>query len=127
MPQSDPKRELAYLASVQIATQRTSHASPEEHEPIWPCYLVAIALGAAIWAGFSLAFIWIVDPYGISPVHLGIAGFNILKPKRVDIDRLIKPYEVWRYQPRTVFMGTSRINEFVRSDSTRRFAVRSGL
>lgn len=111
MPQSDPKRELAYLASVQIATQRTSHASPEEHEPIWPCYLVAIALGAAIWAGFSLAFIWIVDPYGISPVHLGIAGFNILKPKRVDIDQLIKPYEVWRYQPRTVFMGTSRINK----------------
>ena len=35
------------------------------------------------------------------------------KPKRLEIDRLIKPYEVWKYEPRTVFLGTSSIHQAV--------------
>jgi hypothetical protein len=67
-------------------------------------FIIACALSA-------LSFIWMIDPYGAAPFHFAIPGLNALKPKRVDIDRVIKPYEVLRYQPRTIFMGTSRINE----------------
>jgi hypothetical protein len=76
-------------------------------------YLLFLSLGVAKWVGVSLASILIIDPYGVSPLHLAIAGFNVLKPKRVDIDRLIKPYEVSRHQPRTVFLGTSRIQQSI--------------
>ena len=68
------------------------------------------ALGALLWSGMALGFIWVVDPYGVSPVKF-VKRVNHFKPMRVDIDRLIKPYEVWRYQPRTVFLGTSRIHQ----------------
>src|SRR5512144_1026210 len=74
-------------------------------------YLRALALGVAIWLGLFLIFTWTVDPYGVSPTQLALRGINTQKPKRVDIDRLIKPYEVWRYQPRTVFLGTSRVHQ----------------
>ena len=74
-------------------------------------YLRALALGVAIWLGLFLIFTWTVDPYGVSPMQLALRGINTQKPKRVDIDRLIKPYEVWRYQPRTVFLGTSRVHQ----------------
>lgn len=74
-------------------------------------YLRALALSVAIWLGLFLIFTWTVDPYGVSPVQLALRGINTQKPKRVDIDRLIKPYEVWRYQPRTVFLGTSRVHQ----------------
>lgn len=74
-------------------------------------YLRALALSVAIWLGLFLFFTWTVDPYGVSPVQLALRGINTQKPKRVDIDRLIKPYEVWRYQPRTVFLGTSRVHQ----------------
>ena len=53
-------------------------------------YLLLLALGVAVWTGVSLASILIVDPYGVSPVHVAIAGVNVLKPKSVDVDRLIK-------------------------------------
>jgi len=88
-------------------------ASPARPGLIRPRYLGFLALGVACWVGLFLAFTSIVDPYGVSPLHLSIAGLNVLKPKRVDIDRLIKPYEVWRYQPRTVFLGTSRIHQSI--------------
>ena len=39
--------------------------------------------------------------------------FNAIKPARVDIDRDIKPLEVWKYQPKTVFLGTSRIHQSI--------------
>jgi hypothetical protein len=71
-------------------------------------YLRTFALSAAIVVALFLAFIWTVDPYGVSPLRFTSPGFNSVKPKRVTIERLIKPYEVWRYQPRTVFLGTSR-------------------
>lgn len=76
-------------------------------------YIRTLFIGVAAWAGLFLAFTWIVDPYGVSPVRVAWQGINALKPKRLDIDRLIKPYEVWRYQPRTVFLGTSRIHQSI--------------
>jgi hypothetical protein len=76
-------------------------------------YLRTFALGVAILFGLFLAFTWFMDPYGVSPMRLSLQGINALKPKRLDIDRLIKPYEVWRYRPRTVFLGTSRIHQSI--------------
>src|SRR5271167_4609126 len=76
-------------------------------------YLRHLAMAMLIWLGLSGAIILIVNPYGISPIHLSIAHVNRYRPKRLDIDRLIKPYEVWRYQPRTVFLGTSRIHQSI--------------
>jgi hypothetical protein len=76
-------------------------------------YLQLLALGFTGWAFVFFAFTFLVDPYGVSPIRLSIARFNELKPKRVDIDRQIKPIEVWRYQPRTVFVGTSRIHQSI--------------
>lgn len=76
-------------------------------------FFVAFALAALFWAALAAGFIWTVDPYGVSPIHYRRADFNAQKPKRVDIDRLIKPYDVWRYQPRTIFLGTSRIHQSI--------------
>lgn len=72
--------------------------------------LLASAFGFLVLA---LLFIQLVDPYGVSPIGSRVPGFNEVKPARVDIDRLIKPYEVWATQPRTVFMGTSRIHQSI--------------
>ena len=117
MLKDEIKREPAYAAAI-ADTARNDHGlfpltGPARLGLIRPRYLKLLALGVAIWTTLFLALIWIVDPYGVSPVHLGIAGINVLKPKRVDIDRLIKPYEVWRYQPRTLFLGTSRIHQSI--------------
>ena len=76
-----------------------------------PGYLRALGLSVAIWLGLFVLFTWTIDPYGVSPLRLSLQGMNAQKPKRIDIDRLIKPYEVWRYQPRTVFLGTSRVHQ----------------
>jgi len=78
-----------------------------------PCYLHWFAAAMALWAGLAVVFIWIIDPYGVSPIRIEVTGVNRLKPARIDIDRLIKPYEVWRYQPRTIFLGTSRIHQSI--------------
>ena len=72
-----------------------------------------LGFGVFLWGGLFLAFTWIIDPYGISPIRVSWHGVNQYKPKRRDIDRLIKPYEVWKYQPRTVFLGTSRIQQSI--------------
>ena len=76
-----------------------------------PGYLRALGLSVAIWLGLFVLFTWTIDPYGVSPLRLSLQGMNAQKPKRIDIDRMIKPYEVWRYQPRTVFLGTSRMHQ----------------
>jgi hypothetical protein len=80
---------------------------------IAPGYFRALALGLATWLGLFVAFTWTVDPYGVSPLRVELAGANILKPKRVNIDRIIKPYEVWWHQPRTIFLGTSRLHQSI--------------
>src|SRR5579862_8173902 len=100
--------DTAAIASAARNEACASPPGPAHLGLIRPHYLVLCALGVAIWAGLALAFIWTIDPYGVAPLHVRITGLNAFKPKRVDIDRLVKPYEVWRYQPRTVFLGTSR-------------------
>ncbi len=82
-------------------------------ELIRPRYLRHFALAIVFWTSLLVAATLIIDPYGISPIHISIAHINRYKPRRLDIDRLIKPYEVWRYQPRTVFLGTSRIHQSI--------------
>jgi hypothetical protein len=74
-------------------------------------YLRTLGLSLLAWLGLFLIFTWTIDPYGASPIRFSLQGINLLKPKRIDIDRLIKPYEVWRYQPRTIFLGTSRAHQ----------------
>lgn len=54
-----------------------------------------------------------INPYGISPVNFVFNKFNKYKVVRKNIDRFIKPYEVWRYQPKTIFLGTSRIHQSI--------------
>lgn len=79
--------------------------------PISSRYLVKLFSWIGIWATLMIAFIWLIDPYGVSPFKLTLSGINHYKPQRLDIDRLIKPLEVWRYQPKTIFIGTSRIHQ----------------
>ena len=74
-------------------------------------YLAALGLGVFFWGIAFFGFTLFVDPYGVSPLHIPVGAINAFKPRRVDIDRIIKPYEVWRYQPRTVILGTSRIHQ----------------
>jgi hypothetical protein len=88
-------------------------SSTTSSEAIERGYLVVLAGSVALLLVLFLAFTFIIDPYGVSPVQMRLVGVNALKPKRLDIDRLIKPYEVWRHQPRTVFLGTSRIHQSI--------------
>lgn len=87
---------------------------PKEDETIIADnYLTSLFKWIALWAIATVAFIWIINPYGVSPVQINLPGINTQKPKRLDIDRLIKPIEVWRYQPKTILLGTSRIHESI--------------
>jgi hypothetical protein len=63
-----------------------------------------------MWTSLTLAWIWLVDPYGVSPISTW-QRVGASKPKRIDIDRLLKPHEVLRHQPKTVFLGTPRIHQ----------------
>ena len=78
---------------------------------IVPRYLIALGLGICLWIVLFFAFTLLVDPFGVSPLRVSISGVNTFKPRRADIDRILKPYEVWRYRPKTVFLGTSRIHQ----------------
>jgi hypothetical protein len=69
-----------------------------------------LRLVAIVIVGFvplAIAFILVIDPYGVSPLGLSWPRINAIKLRRIDIDRALKPYEVWRDQPRTVFLGSS--------------------
>jgi hypothetical protein len=74
-------------------------------------YLAALAIGVLLWCGLLVGVVWLIDPYGVAPLRTRIPGINEVKPSRVNIDRVLKPYEVWRYRPRTVFLGSSRIQQ----------------
>ncbi len=76
-------------------------------------YLSKLLFYSFFWLAILTLFICIIDPYGISPLQITISGINTEKPGRINIDRLIKPYEVWRYQPKTIFLGTSRIHQSI--------------
>ncbi len=80
-------------------------------EMIAPRFLLIFMAVSSLLAGCFFAVTLIVDPYGVSPIHLSMEHLNRFRPQRIDIDRLIKPYEVWRYQPKTIFMGSSRIQQ----------------
>jgi len=71
-------------------------------------YLRTLAVSVALLFGLILAFVCVIAPYGVSPLRVSQAGINAFKPKRLAIDRLIKPYEAWRDQPRTTFLCTSQ-------------------
>lgn len=79
---------------------------------IAPRYLLTLGLSTLFWFVLFFGTTWIIDPYGVYGTAL-IDKVNKFKPKRLNIDRLIKPYEVWRYQPHTIFMGTSRIHQSI--------------
>ncbi|PTM40354.1 hypothetical protein [Bosea sp. 124] len=68
---------------------------------------VSVVAFTAVIAGF----VALADPYGVSPIKVARSGLNSTKLKRLNIDRQLKPYEVLRYQPDTVFIGTSRVNQ----------------
>src|SRR5262249_26923184 len=76
-------------------------------------YLVTMALVWVIAAAAVACFNLLVDPIGISPIRIAIAGFNEGKPLRSDYDRIVKRHEVWRSQPVTIFMGSSRIKQTI--------------
>jgi hypothetical protein len=63
------------------------------------------------WIALFFGFTLLVDPFGVSPLRVSVTWMNAFKPRRLDIDRMLKPYEVWRNQPKTVFLGTSRIHQ----------------
>jgi hypothetical protein len=96
-----------------VQSSRIPALGRKEFHLIRPRYLRHFALAIVLWTSLLAAATLIIDPYGISPIHMSIAHINRYKPKRLDIDTLIKPYEVWRYQPRTVFLGTSRIHQSI--------------
>jgi hypothetical protein len=68
---------------------------------------LALSMGLAL---ILVTAVLIVDPYGVSPLRLSIPGFNLHKLKTVDIDRQSKPVRVLFQQPKTIFLGTSRVH-----------------
>jgi hypothetical protein len=76
-------------------------------------YLVLMAstwlVAAVMVAGFTL----LVDAIGISPMRIAVAGFNTSKPLRQDYDWIVKRYDVFRSQPVTIFMGSSRVKQSI--------------
>lgn len=54
----------------------------------------------------TLALNYFADPFRVFGVHR-YAGFNDRKPFVLGFDRMAKPYEVLRVQPRTVLLGSS--------------------
>jgi len=89
---------------------------------IHPRYVPVFIGGLIFWFGLYLGFTWFVDPYRVAPFKILSNERNLHKPKLINIDRLIKPYEVWKNKPRTVFLGTSRIHQAIvpsRLESTR--------
>lgn len=94
------------------APSSTSSSDASRHEGAGGI-LAPLAAGIAFWAVLFLGFILAIDPYGVSPLGLRLEGVNDAKPKRKDIDRIVKPLEVWLRQPRTLFLGTSRTHQSV--------------
>ena len=81
--------------------------------PQAPRYGWTVFLTTLLIMGITLAFNVIVDPYGMYRVA-DIVGFNHHKPAIYNRVRLAKAYEVRRFQPRTVILGTSRTHLGIR-------------
>ncbi|WP_376984597.1 hypothetical protein [Bosea sp. R86505] len=82
-----------------------------EPRRIYRHFFATLLLAALVCAVLVWGFIAAADPYGVSPIGTARPGFNSTKLKRLNIDRQLKPFEVWRYQPDTIFIGTSRVNQ----------------
>src|SRR3979490_1391537 len=76
-------------------------------------YLIVMAASWLLAAAVVVSFNLLVDPMGISPFPVAIAGFNEWKPLREQHDWIVKRYDVWRSQPTTIFMGSSRIKQTI--------------
>jgi len=76
-------------------------------------YLALMASSWLLAAAAVACFTLLVDAIGISPVRVAIADFNTLKPLRQDYDWIVKRYDVWRNQPTTIFMGSSRVKQSI--------------
>jgi hypothetical protein len=76
-------------------------------------YLVLMVSTWLIAAVAVAIFTLLVDAMGISPLRLEVAGFNASKPLRQDYDWMVKRYDVWRSQPVTIFMGSSRVKQSI--------------
>ena len=75
-----------------------------------PYFLRIGATGFVFWVVIFTAFIAFLDPYGLWNTPK-IERINAHKPARANLDRQIKPLEVLRDQPRTIFLGTSRVQQ----------------
>jgi hypothetical protein len=64
-------------------------------------------------AGAVFGFTLLVDAIGISPIRVAVAGFNTWKPLRQDYDWIVKRYDIWRNQPTTIFLGSSRVKQTI--------------
>lgn len=95
--------------SYPVAGKRSPHHS--DIDMVEPHFIRTFVAVSIMLVGSIFAIALVVDPYGVSPFHHSIRHLNRYKPQRIEIDRLIKPYEVWRYQPKTIFMGSSRIHQ----------------
>jgi hypothetical protein len=71
--------------------------------------LMVWMLGEAAVVGFNL----LIDPLGISPLRILVPGINTVKPMRGENDSLVKRYDVDRLQPRTIFIGSSRVKQSI--------------
>jgi hypothetical protein len=80
-------------------------------------YVIRLGLFAGLMFAFVQLSILVVDPYGISPLRIDLVDVNHDKPRRLDIDRQLKPYEVWLREPKTVFLGTSRIHKSLKPNT----------
>ncbi len=92
-----------------------SHVIPVSHVTTInaPIFLRLLTASILFWAAIVFCLILLVNPYGVSVVNYSLRNFNAAKPKRIDIDRIIKPFEVAVHKPRTIFMGTSRIHRSI--------------
>ena len=74
-------------------------------------YLMSLALSGLAIAGALLALTLATDPYGMSPWRAWLAAPAEARPGRVDADRVIKPWDIILRQPRTIFLGSSRVKQ----------------
>ena len=78
---------------------------------VTPHFLTIFAATFVVLVCVVLGVTLVIDPYGVSPISTNWDRINRLKPARINIDRQIKPIEVWQRQPKTVFLGTSRTHQ----------------
>ena len=76
-------------------------------------YLVLMASTWLVAAVLVVGFTLLVDAIGISPLRVAVAGFNASKPFRQDYDWIVKRYDVFRSQPVTIFLGSSRVKQSI--------------